>query len=481
MTQPNPPNDSASAGKGAAFFKRAEQVAEMSSWDFAIEMYLQGIKREPDNVARGHQGLREVSLKRKSQGGKSAGMVEQLKYRGGKGPVEKLANAEYLLAKEPGSVGHMIAVMKAAVEADLPLVVKWICDIVLEAERQAKKPNKGVLVQIIQAYEGAREFAQAIHACQLALQANPDDDALQTKLRDLSANNTMKQGKYDQEAGDFTKSVKDMGKQKELARSEYIQQTRQAMEERIEAARKEYVAAPTAQGKVHGLVDALLKIEEETYENEAIDVLNKAFRDTSAYQYKMRVGDIRMRQENRRYRKLAEAGDKTGAAAQLKHILAFEMQEFSERAANYPTDLAIKFELARRQLLSGMLDEAIASFQQAQRDPRRHVRSLTYLGQAFAAKKWYREASETYEKALQAEMTEDRAKEIRHSFGDVLEKMGDAAPLPPDKLASWQKALDQFSQVAQIDYNYRDTAARIESLRKKMDAARAAGAAPATG
>ena len=59
-----------SDGKGKAFFDRGDQVAETGNWDFAIEMYLQGIEREPDNVDQGHKPLRDVSMKRMAQGGK---------------------------------------------------------------------------------------------------------------------------------------------------------------------------------------------------------------------------------------------------------------------------------------------------------------------------------------------------------------------------------------------------------------------------
>jgi tetratricopeptide (TPR) repeat protein len=464
-------------GKGAAFFQRADQLAE-TNCDYAIEMFLEGLKREPDNIARGHQGLREVSLKRKLKGGKPAGLMEQMKRRGGKTPVEKLVSAEFFLAKEPGNVGHMVAVMKAAQEAELPPVVKWVCDIILEAERQAAKPNKGILLHVLAAYEKINEYAQAIQACQLAIRAGSTDDALQAKLRDLSALNTVKQGKYDQE-GDFTKGVRNMDEQTKLAQGEYFQQGRKALEARVESTRKDYLASPTVPGKIHGFVDALCKIEEESFENEAVDVLKKAFADTGAYQYKVRVGDIHMRQMTRRYRKLAEAGDKAAAIEQARKQLAFELDEYSERAVNYPTDLKIKFELGKRQLLSGRLDDAIASFQQSQRDPALHVRSLLYLGQAFAAKKWYREAAETYEKALTAEMTEERVKDVRFAYGDVREMMGDTAATGAEKIPLWQKALDEFSQVAQIDLRFKDVAARIERLRKKITDARAADNSPA--
>jgi tetratricopeptide (TPR) repeat protein len=468
---PQAPSAAVPDGKGAAFFKHAEQVAEMGNWDFAIEMYLEGIKREPENIERGYQALRKVSLERKLKGGKPAGMMEAIKRRG-KEPIEKLACALFLLAKDPGSVSHMLGVMKAAEEGKLTTVVKWICDIILEAERQAKKPNKSILVQLIAAYESVQEYPKAIQACELALRTYPDDDPLQNKLRDLGATNTRVAGKYG-EVGAFSKGVKDMDKQKALAQSEYVQQTVAARELRVEAARKDYLATPKVMGKIHGLVDALCKMEEESFENEAIDVLTKAHSDTQAYQFKARIDDIKMAQMKRRERKLQEAGDKDTAAEQARTRLAFEMQVYQERAKEYPTDLNIKYELGIRQLASNLYDDSIASLQQSQRDPRRHVSSLTLLGRAFAAKKWFREAAETYEKALSVELPEDRAKVLRYHFGDVLEKMADGATVPKDRLAIYEKTLDQFSQVAQMDLRFRDVAQRIEAIRKKIEEARA--------
>ena len=135
-----------------------------------------------------------------------------------------------------------------------------------------------------------------------------------------------------------------------------------------------------------------------------------------------------------------------------------ELVEYSERAANYPTDMSIKYELGRRQLAMGRLDEAIGSLQQARRDARHSVQAATLLGQAFEKKGWLREASETLERVLEGELIEDRAKEIRYTLGGVYEKMGEM-----------EKAQDQYSQVAQMDYNFKDARERLERVRKKLD------------
>ena len=45
-----------------ALLRTGDEVAETGNWDFAIQMYLEGIRRDPGNVKRGHGPLRDVSL-----------------------------------------------------------------------------------------------------------------------------------------------------------------------------------------------------------------------------------------------------------------------------------------------------------------------------------------------------------------------------------------------------------------------------------
>ena len=67
-----PPDPNEGPGKGKAFFDRARTVAATGNFDFAINMYIEGLFREPFNVEE-HKALREVSFKRKLGGAKSNG------------------------------------------------------------------------------------------------------------------------------------------------------------------------------------------------------------------------------------------------------------------------------------------------------------------------------------------------------------------------------------------------------------------------
>ncbi len=451
-------------GKGKAFFDRADQVAETSNWDFAIQLYLEGIAREPSSIERGHEPLRKIALMRKSQGGKGPGMLEPMKYGPKKDPVQSLTNAEYLLAKDPGNQSYMVQVLKASEAVGVASVTKWIAHLLLEAQKVAKKRDRRILVLLTDAYTKIEEYASALMACEMALQLAPDDGALQSRRNDLSAKETIQRGQYDNANVDFTHKVADIKKQQELMEKDALAKGHAHLQEQVEKARGEYLAAPLVPGKINALVDALMELEDESFENEAIDVLTKAHKDTSSYQFKMKIGDIKIKQMTRRYRKLLETGDKAAALEQAKRQVEFELEEYTERAVNYPTDLSIKFELGRRQFLAGHHDDAIASLQQAQRDPRRHVRSLLMLGQAFTKKEWYHEAVETFSRCLESEMTEERSKEVRYHLADVLEKLGKFA-----------EAQEHYSAVAQMDYNYKDVRERLDIIRKKVNDARAQG------
>ncbi|MCD6364617.1 MAG: hypothetical protein J7M14_01955, partial [Planctomycetes bacterium] len=243
-----------------------------------------------------------------------------------------------------------------------------------------------------------------------------------------------------------------------LFKSDAMVQSADTITSRAEEAVRQYEENPTITGKINAAVDALIRMETKEADQRAIDILTKAYERTNSYQFKVRIGDIRIEEGKRRFRELVKAGDKVGAAEQAKKQLEFELAEFAERSEKYPTDLSVKFELGRRQFLSNNLDEAIASFQQAARDPRRRLAAMNYLGQAFARKGWAREAAETYEKALEGELPETREKDLRYSLGGVLVDLGEL-----------ERAQDEYSKVAQMDFGYKDVRERLEAVRKQVE------------
>ena len=57
--------------KARAFFQRAEEVASTNNFDYAIELYLDGLRLSPDALEDGHAPLRQLGLIRQGRGGKA--------------------------------------------------------------------------------------------------------------------------------------------------------------------------------------------------------------------------------------------------------------------------------------------------------------------------------------------------------------------------------------------------------------------------
>ena len=62
--------------KATAFFAKGQTVAGTGNYDYAIEMYVQGLNMDPE-ATDAHQILRDFSMKRKASGGKPMGMREK--------------------------------------------------------------------------------------------------------------------------------------------------------------------------------------------------------------------------------------------------------------------------------------------------------------------------------------------------------------------------------------------------------------------
>ena len=95
-------------------------------------MYIQGLNVDPDNV-EAHRTLREISLKRKANGGKDMGMFEKMKTPRVTNEKQAMLNAEKLLAYLPSDVGRIRALFDAAQRAGMRETTQWIGTILRRA------------------------------------------------------------------------------------------------------------------------------------------------------------------------------------------------------------------------------------------------------------------------------------------------------------------------------------------------------------
>lgn len=448
--------------KAQVFFKQGRTVAQSGQFDYAIEMFTQGMKLDPEDVSA-HQELREISLKRKASGGKDMGMFQKMKLRYGKDDKDNMVLAETFLAYDPGNTSRMLEMLNYAIAAGCYDTAKWIGPILQRANTESGRPEMAKYTALKDGYIKLKLWQEATDAAMLALQMRPNDMDLQQEVKNLAAQQTMFAGNYEK-GGGFRSSMKDVEGAEKLMNADKDIRTLDMMSLQLREARAEYANEPTEPGKINRLVDVLLKTEQSEYENEAIEILDKAHKDSGQFRYRLRVGQIKMVQLRRMERPLRDAvvaNPKDEEARKMyeefhRDRLEEELKEYALAAENYPTDLSYKYEMGRRFAELGRHGDAIPLLQSSRQDPKLRVEVTIELGKAFLEAEFFDEAIDTLKELTESyQIAGDvKSKEIWYWYGRSLEARKDT----PD-------AIKSFSKVAMWDFNYRDVQVRLKKLR----------------
>ena len=464
--------DSVNSTKAQVFFDRAQQALGRSNFDYAIEMYLEGLRYDPDALERGHLRLHDLALLRQSKDGKKPSMVERMKRLRGKNALEQMLNAEYLFAKDPDHLPYAEAMLKAAVAGGYKKTVAWIADFVFQANNAAKRPSANTYMLLKDSYKKIGQYDKAIVACQLASKLKPEDADLADEFKNLTAELTMARGRYDQE-GDFRQSIKDRETQEKLQSQKAVIKTEDYKMSAVEEARKEYDQDPNLPKNIFNLADALADLQDDKGEKESVELLEKAYKSKSDFSFKQRAGQIQLKRLRRKIRKaksIVEANPgnseaKTRLSQWNARLNSVELEHYRLCVENYPTDLQAKYEFGTRLIRNKKYDEAIPLFQESQKDPRHKISSMDKIGLCFFLKGWYADAIDIFSQAIDSyEIKDDGiAKELRYNLARSYEQKGDT-----------DKALDIYRKIAQLDFGYRDVRQRVDKLRNQA-------AGPSTG
>ncbi|HLL90638.1 MAG TPA: tetratricopeptide repeat protein [Tepidisphaeraceae bacterium] len=450
--------------KAEKFFDYGRSTAGTGNYDYAIELYLNGLRIDPENTDA-HKALRDVSLRRKASGGKDLGMFEKMKLkRPVKDDKENMLNAEKLLAYDPGNTDHMVSLIQNAHRAGFFDTVLWVGPELQKANSQAGKGEsveKYVILKDV--YKSLERWKEATDACHYALRLKPDDMELQTEVKNLGAQYTMTQGNYDKR-GSFRDSVRNMAGQQKLLNTDKGVASADVMARMIADARADYEADPNEPGKLMKLVDVLVKTEQPEHEEQAIGLLDDVYQRTKNFRFRHAQGRIRIVQLNRKERSLYaayKANPQDAAVAQelqtfLQERWAYELDEYRLWAEHYPTDSSHKFQVADKLFKLKQFGDAIPVLQQVRADPKHRAAATILLGQSFLGAGFTDEAVETLKSVIDEYPVkgDERSIEMHYWYGRGLEAKGDAPT-----------AIKAYSQVAQWNFNYRDVQARIKKLR----------------
>lgn len=461
--------ESAKSGmaKSWVFFEKARSVAEKGNYDYAIDMYIDGLRCAPESVLDGHTKLHSLALERQEKGGKKPTMMERVKRLRGKRqePLEQMLSAEYLFAKDPSNISYGESMLKAAIAGEFKDTARWVADLLFQMNNTARKPSFHTYILLKDSYSQIQEFDRALLAIQCAIKLRPEDGDLADEYKRLSAELTLARGKYDQE-GDFRHSIKDRELQEKLQSQESVVKTEDYRITAVRDAREALAKEPDLPRNIYNLAQALLEMEDEDSENEAIELLEKTYLKKSDFSYKQKAGQIKINQLKRKLRdakfELEVEPDNAEVKAAIerlgKQLNEASLEHYRLCVENYPTDLQAKYEYANSLVENKQYDDAIPLYQEAQKDPRHRITSMGKIGLCFYLKGWYADAIDVFKQAIDSyEIKEDNvAKELRYNLGKAYEASGEE-----------NKALEIYRKIAQLDFAYRNVRQRVDQLRKK--------------
>jgi tetratricopeptide (TPR) repeat protein len=456
--------------KAEKFFERAATLHEATNFEFAMTMWLGGLRQDPTSL-RGLEGFFKSAGAFMNSGAKGPSK-DTIKLFSGGGNIERYLLSLLEWSAHPTEAAYAVRAMQLASDLGLAEPAVWIATRALGAAEREKRPRKDYFLKIMEVLRRFEKFDLAIRAGEAALRVDPTDGRLSAELRNMSADSTMRRGGFDQTGaeGGFRANIRDIARQQELEEASRVSKTEEALNRLLVGARSEYEANKLDKPTINKYVDLLLERGQEEDEQTAIRVLDEAYRTTQEFRFKDRAEQLRLRVRRRGLAALkerAEAGDPSAREsykAAVREYLDAEIRLAEQQVAAYPTDLSRRFDLGQKFFKVGRYEEAIGQFQEAKNDVKNRANVLYYLGLSFQKIGWNDEAIETLRQALSmhASPSDATGMELRYALMEALAARAEEQSSLPDAEEAYKIA----ASIAIEQINYKQIRARRDEVKQ---------------
>lgn len=443
--------------------KRAKLAAQRDNFDYAITL-LQGILKDTPNFHAGRVLLRETALRKAAQANKLAkglgtlqvaGIVAKAQLQAKKNPQEAITILEQALAIDPTNLQANNLMSEIAQSLEM-YELAALCH---ETIAKADPKNIQNLHALGQVYLKLRDpRARDIFAS--ILENNPHDGEALSALKDAEAQQSMKQG-WEQ-----AQSYRDVLANKEQAEMLEKQAAVVKSEEAIDALLAETYEKYQAEPNNAKLVLQMADLYRQKHDLPSAIQCYEAYYEMTGRgdsNIQKTIGDLKLRLLNEKISAAREELEKLGQGPEAeakkaeleqleKQLAIANLEERRARVAKYPNDLQFRFELGEALYHTGDISGAIPELQAALRQPAVRLRAMMLLALCFKAKGQADLAAKRLEEAA-AEIhgMDSTKKEILYNLGLLYEEMGQS-----------EKSIETLKQIYEVDYGYRDVAARVE-------------------
>ncbi len=442
-------------------YTKGNDAFSRENFGYAVALYNQVLEKEPGFFECRKQ-LRAAQAKNAGGGGFFKKMISgassspqvakaQLALR--KNPAEALVIAEQALNTDPtNSFAHRI-IVDAAQALEMPRTAA----LSLEVLHKNSPKDKAVAIQYATALADAGESGRGEQVLVEFARNVSSDGEVQQALKDLSARKTLKQGGYDALSsgqGSYRDILKDSKESVSIEQEQRVQKSEDVTEKLIGEYEARLKKEPDNLKLVRSLAEFYTQKKQfdralEYYERvKNSDMGNDPSLERGIAEMHVRRFDHQLEQLD------PKAPDYAEQAAKMKaEKLAFQVADCQKRVENYPTDLAIRYEMGVLYFQTGKINEAIQEFQKAQGNPHKRLAAMNYLGQCYAKKKMYDMGMRAFQTAIKEKpVFDDEKKDLIYNLGSVLENMGKK-----------EEAIEQFKQIYEVDVGYKDVGAKVDA------------------
>lgn len=443
--------------------EKATQALDKKNYDYAANLFRQLADIDPGDPDA-LQGLRTCAIQSaKVAGDPPARYVVQAKnlineakilfFTSTKKWDKLLGTTIDAICVDPGNVRLFKTCGRAAFNTGKKELGIYCYGLVLDKDSE----NFEALYSLGKLYEGTGELETAQDYIRRAVKADPTShDAAQAE-KAIAAKISIEQSKGKSGVRDF---IRDEDEAQALEKKSHFARTDDEIQDLIEIEKKALEESPNDNKALRRIGDLYAKKKDFEEAEQAFSKLLEM--DPEDFQVKGRLGDLRIAKSEHAVETQEKAveGDQTNVELRKKleqmkkdHLL-IEIEVFSEKVKDRPTDLSLRFELGERFFKAGKIDEAIAEFQHSVKDPKRKLQSQNYLGKAFKEKKMYDMAANQFLAALEfLPLMNPLKKDILYTLADTYELKG-----------LNDSAKERFTELLSHDIGYKDVSKRVSDL-----------------
>jgi tetratricopeptide (TPR) repeat protein len=443
---------------------KAVAAIELRNFDYAISL-LQGILKQEPEFLTGRQLLRRAEVtkhkaekKRFFNVSTSAIAIMKAQRELKRDPRRAVEMIEKILEDEPYNRQANLVLKQAAVAAGWPEIAVFALQTFLEENARDKR----ILHELCRLYHELGESDKEVEIYNRITEIDPLDAEAARRGKSASARASMKTGGWTQ-AESYRDLIKDKEAAVSLEQRDRLVLADESLEQQIEETFAHHQAEPHSVDfarKLGALYALKTDIENAiTWYQYASELTNNT--DPGIAE---KISDLQRKGSERKIAAdeefLAAHGAQDPLFAERSEALHLAKKKHAElliddarrRSERNPADLQLRFELGESLFHADLFREALPELQRARQNPNTRLKSMNLLGRCYRELRMFDLAAQQLEEAAHESNSMDAIKkEILYNLGLVYELMGEG-----------DKSIAAMKQIYQIDYGYRDVAARVE-------------------